>query len=231
MASYSNRVLRRCCLAIALAAALTGALLDTTPAHASIVGCTPDWSQPQAEIYATDNTAVITDPSDPRLQDRLELFELQADATILSNSAWPAGSTVVDGVFWSSELHQTTYERSRDFHLQCVNELELHDIAAQIREQFHQESVLAFEYLPQGAPGANAVTVEVPGVDSDRFHDALAGDPLARSRLVGGSVADQHTLILVADIADVSIARSLAMQAGGQAVAAAVRYGRREFVA
>jgi hypothetical protein len=44
-------------------------------------------------------------------------------------------------------------------------------------------------------------------------------------------VADQHTLILVADIADVSIARSLAMQAGGQAVAAAVRYGRREFVA
>jgi hypothetical protein len=230
MTSHSIRVLRSCWLAITLGASFTGPVLGATPVHASIDGCTADWSQPQAEIYATDNTAIITDPDDPRLQDRLELFELQADATILSNSALPVGSTLVDGVFWSSELQRTTYERSREFHLLCVDALALHAIASQIREQFRQDSVLAFEYLPQGAPGADAVTVEVPGVDVDRFREALATDPVARTRLVGGSVTEQHTLILVADVADLSIVRALAIRAGGQAGATAVRHGRREFV-
>ncbi|WP_197501442.1 hypothetical protein [Mycobacterium sp. 852002-51057_SCH5723018] len=211
-------------------ALLIGALLAAPPVHAGIVGCSPDWSEPQAELYATDNTAIIGDAADPRLQDRLQLFELQVDATVLGNAGLPAGSTLLDGVFWSSEPQQATYERSRDFHLQCVGELELHAIATQVREQFHQESVLVFAYRRQGAPDADAVTVEVPDVDPNRFHDALAGDPLARARLGGGSVTEQHTLILVADIADLGVARSLAIKAGGQAGAAAVRYGHREFV-
>ncbi|OBA75966.1 hypothetical protein A5641_23390 [Mycobacterium sp. 1554424.7] len=217
-------------LAVTLTALLIGAVLAAAPVQAGLAGCSPDWSEPQAELYATDNTAIIGDPTDPRLEDRLQLFEFQVDATVLGNGGLPAGSTLLDGVFWSSELQRATYERSRDFHLQCVGDLELHAIAAQVREQFHQESVLVFAYRRQGAPDADAVTLEVPDVDPNRFYDALAGDPLARARLGGGSVTERHTLILVADVGDLGVARSLATQAGGQAGAAAVRYGHREFV-
>jgi hypothetical protein len=43
-------------------------------------------------------------------------------------------------------------------------------------------------------------------------------------------VTEDHTLILVADIADLALARQLAVEAGGQAQAATVQYGQREFV-
>jgi hypothetical protein len=43
-------------------------------------------------------------------------------------------------------------------------------------------------------------------------------------------VTDDHTLILVADLADLGLARRLAAEAGGQTQAATLRYGRREFV-
>lgn len=46
-----------------------------------------------------------------------QLFELQADATLAFNDAAVTGSTLVDGVFWSAQLQQITYERSREFHL------------------------------------------------------------------------------------------------------------------
>ena len=36
--------------------------------------------QPDAEIFATDNTALITDAKDPRLNDRLERFAHRVDA-------------------------------------------------------------------------------------------------------------------------------------------------------
>jgi hypothetical protein len=84
--------------------------------------------------------------------------------------------------------------------------------------------------LPTDAPEVNAVTVNVPDVDTARLHEALAGDPVARDRLVGGSVTEQHTLIVVADIADLRLARRLAAEAGVQPQAVTVQYGRREFV-
>jgi hypothetical protein len=84
--------------------------------------------------------------------------------------------------------------------------------------------------LPTDAPEVNAVSVNVPDVDTARLHEALAGDPVARDRLVGGSVTEQHTLIVVADIADLRLARRLAAEAGGQPQAVTVQYGRREFV-
>ena len=210
---------------------MAAAVVNATPVRANIIGCSPDDpSQPHAELFATTNTAVITDTDDPRLRDRLELFELQVDTTVLANDAVATGSTLVDGVFWSAEVHQMTYERSRDFHLSCVDEFELHRIADQVRQQFHQESVLTFQHLPHDAPEVDAVTVEVPDVDTSRLHAALAGDPAARDRLVGGSVTEDHTLILVANLADLGLARQLAVEAGGQTQAATVRYGRREFV-
>jgi hypothetical protein len=214
-----------------LAGLITAAIVSATPVRANIIGCSPDDpSQPQAELFATTNTAVITDTDDPRLRDRLELFELLVDTTVLANAAVATGSTLVDGVFWSAERHQVTYERSRDFHLSCVDGFKLHRIADQVRQQFHQESVLTFRYLADNAPTVDAVTVEVPDVDTSRLYAALAGDPAARDRLVGGSVTEDHTLILVANLADLGLARQLAAEAGGQTQAATVRYGRREFV-
>jgi hypothetical protein len=218
-------------LGMALAGLFIAAILGATPVHAGGVGCSLDeLSQPRAELFATDNTAVISNRDDARLRDRLELFELQVDATVLANAAVATGSTLVDGVFWSPATHRTTYERSREFHLACVEESQLRRIADQVRQQFDQESVLTFEYLPSDAVEADAVTVDVPDVDTSRLHDALASDPLARDRLVGGSVSEDHTLILVADVADLGLARQLAAEAGGRVQAATVRYGRREFV-
>jgi hypothetical protein len=218
-------------LGMALTGLMAAAIISATPLHANIIGCTPDDpSQPRAELFATTNTAVITDADDPRLRDRLELFELQVDTTVLANAAVATGSTLVDGVSWSADRHQLTYERSREFHLSCVDEFELHRIADQVRQQFHQGAVLTFRHLPSHAPEVDAVTVEVPDVDALRLYAALAGDPVARGRLGGGSVTEDHTLILVADIADLGLARRLAVEAGGQPRAATVDYGRREFV-
>jgi hypothetical protein len=216
---------------MALAGLIAAAIVGATPVGANIIGCSPDDpSQPHAELFATTNTAVITDTEDPRMRDRLELFELQVDATVLANAAVATGSTLVDGVSWSAERHQLTYERSRDFHLSCVDEFELHGIADQVRQQFLQGSVLTFRDLPHDAPEVDAVIVEVPDVDTSRLYAALAGDPVARDRLAGGSVTEDHTLILVADIGDLGVARRLAVEAGGRPRAATVRYGRREFV-
>jgi hypothetical protein len=216
---------------VALASLLSGAVISSTPLHANITGCSPDDpSPPRAELFATDTTAAISDYDDPRLQDRLELFELQVDATVLSNAGVATGSTLVDGVFWSANKRRTTYERSREFHLSCVDQFQLHRIAYQIRRQFHQESVLTFEYLSTDAPEADAVTVTVPNVDKSRFYDVLAGDPMARSRLVGGSVTEDHTLILVAAVADLELARQVAVATGGRTQTMSVQHGRREFV-
>jgi hypothetical protein len=193
--------------------------------------CSPDDpSQPRAELFATDSTAVINDSDDPRLRDRLELFKLQVGTTILANDAVPTGSLLVDGIYWSPKTHRTTYARAREFHISCMDELQLHRIADQVRQQFHQESVLTFEDLPSDAPEVDAVTLNVPDVNTSRLHDAFAGDPIARDRLLGGSVTEGHTLILVADIADLGLARQLSVAAGGQAHAVTVQYGRREFV-
>src|ERR1700729_1888192 len=79
-----------------------------------------------AELFATDNTAIVTDPDQP--QDGPGLFEIQADLTIIQNGATVTGSTLLDGAYWSNELHQITYERSREFHLCSPGEPTLHTV-------------------------------------------------------------------------------------------------------
>jgi hypothetical protein len=179
-----------------------------TPASAA--PCQP------AELFVTDNT-------DP-------LFEAQADTTMAQGGATPMGSTPLDGVFWSNALQQASYERSREFHL-CADEPALHTAGEALRGQFHQESVLSFGYLPQSAPGVNAILITVPDVDIARFGDALTADPTARNRVRGGSVTTtDHTLILVAGNDDREDARRLVDEAGGNWNTATIAYGRREFV-
>jgi len=186
-----------------------------------------------AELFATDNTAVIADPhSDTaaQLQDGLQLFEVQADATLAHAGETVTGSTLLDGFTWSPQLQRVTFERSREFHL-CGTDGSSHTAAEALRRQFHQQAVLTFDYLPQQAPGADAILVTAPGVDAARFRDALAADAAAHSRLPAGSVTTDHTLTLVAGAGDLEVARRLVGEAGGNWDAATIAYGRREVVA
>jgi hypothetical protein len=63
-----------------------------------------------------------------------------------------------------------------------------------------------------------------------RFHDGLVADQQVRERLIGGSVTDDGTLILVADLADLERTREFVERIGGRWDSATVRYGDREFV-
>ncbi|OSC43008.1 hypothetical protein B8W66_00920 [Mycobacterium decipiens] len=184
------------------------------PANGGGPACRP------AELFATDNTA-----------DGLELFERQAVATIAPTGVMVTGSTLVDGVFWSNELQQISYERSREFHLCVVDEPTLHTAAEELHRRFNQEVVLTFDYLPRHAPEADAILITVPDIDIARFHDAFASDSAAHHRLLGGSVTTvDHTLILIAGNGDLDVARRLVEKAGGDWTAATFAYGRREFV-
>jgi hypothetical protein len=214
---YAGRILL--VLALLLAAFTTG---PERPAAAA--------RPPQAEIFATNNTAIITDPSDPRLNTRLMRFAQQVRRIVHDNGAQPRGSTLLDGVFWSEDLRQTTYERSREFDVNRTDPMELHHIAELIRKQFDQESVLTFELLPQTSPRADAIEIEVPGVVVERLHDGLVADPVARDHLQGGSVTLDGTLILIAALADFDLVHHFVTELGGDWTRRTVRYGDLEFV-
>ncbi|MGC0416237.1 hypothetical protein [Embleya sp. AB8] len=186
---------------------------------------------PEAEIFVTDNTAVISDPADPRLNTQLNGFACEVRSIIRRHGSDPEKSSLLDGVFWSSTLQNTTYERSREFDVDDIDAARLHDVAEVLRKRFAQESVLTFEYLRADAPRAGAIEVEVPGVDVQRLHDGLAADPEARDRLSGGSVTVRGgKLILVADRADAALVQRFVGTLGGDWSKATIRYGDREFV-
>jgi hypothetical protein len=182
-----------------------------------------------AELFATDNTAVSTDPD--ALQDGLGLFEVRAGSTIARHGEAVTGSALLDGVSWSPVLQRVTYERAREFHLCGPGEPALHAAAEALRRQFDQDAVLTFGYLPPHAPEADAVIITVPGVDVAHFRDALVADPVAHTRLPDGSITTDHTLILVAGHGDLDIARRLVGEAGGSWDAATIAPGTREVVA
>jgi hypothetical protein len=203
----------------------------TAPATATIHDCAPgNPLTPQAEMFATNNTETIADPADPRLQDRLEPFASDVDETILANDALPVGSDRVNGVYWSENLQQLTFESSRQFHLTCVDEGELTRIAELVAGQFGQESVLTFTHQPDEAPTADSFIAEVPGVDVQRFQDALAADPDARSRLGGGSITEDGSLVLVAADEDAEVARRVVAVSGGELDMSGVRHGTSRFL-
>src|SRR5262245_14820253 len=130
-----------------------GALGDCAPANPLM---------PEAEMFATNNTDTIADPSDPRLQDQLQPFESQVDGTVLANAALPVGSDLVHGIYWSEDMQQLTLESSREFHLACVDDGELTHIAEDVAHQFGQESVLIFSYRPDGGPPGDSFIADVP---------------------------------------------------------------------
>jgi RTX calcium-binding nonapeptide repeat (4 copies) len=183
--------------------------------------------QPDAEIFATDNTAVITDPDDPRLDDRLNGFAYRVGRIIDDGGGRPRGSELLDGVFFGSEL---TFERSRRFDVDHVSGDELHGIAETIRRRFLQQSVLTFDHLPPADPGVDAVELDVPGVSARALQNGLVADEEARERLFGGSVTLDKHLLLIASLEDAEFARGFARRIGGDLERARTSYGEREFV-
>lgn len=200
--------------------ALTIAMMAALAAPAAA----PAASAHDAEIFATNNTAVIADPADPRLKDPLIGFERQVDKIISEGGGKPRGSELLDGVFASDA--GTTFERSRRFDVNRVDDEALHTIANTIRERFDQQSVLTFD---RGGE-TDAVELEVPGVSAQALRDGLLSDVQAREHLFGGSVTQDEHLLLVADRADEALAVAFAKKIGGDMQRAKARFGERDFV-
>ncbi|MFE9369286.1 hypothetical protein ACFYM2_05835 [Streptomyces sp. NPDC006711] len=207
---------------------VTGAGVETRAesanAGAATRGCPP------AQIFATDNTAIITDPADPRLKTRLTRFDHEVRGIIHANGARPGPSKLLNGLFWSRELEKTTYERSREFDVGHVSPDGLRHIAGVIRKRYHQESVLTFRCLARISPATDAVEIQASGVSPTALRDALLADPEARDELGGGSVTLDGRLILVAPVADLPVAKKLTQALGVDWDTAQVRYGDEEFV-
>jgi hypothetical protein len=200
------------------------ALAVTAPAAAAHGGV------PDAEIFATNNTAVITDPADPRLRDKLKGFARDVEEIIDDGGGDARDSELLDGVFFSSDLGTTTFERSRRFDVDDVADDQLHAIADTIRDRFDQQSVLTFDHLPAGDEDVDAILLEVPSVKAQDLRDGLLADQTAREELFGGSVTLDDRLLLVAELADADLAREFAQRIGGDLRRAVTRYGERDFV-
>ncbi len=215
---------RRAALVVATAAtAATGSLAaDTASAKGGRL--------PDAEMLATNSLAIITDPADPRLQDRLVGFKREVRQIIRRGGGKPRRSQLLDGVFFSSLLGITTFQRSRDFDLDRVSDQELYDIAETVRQRFLQQSVLTFDYPERPWDRVDAVELEVPGVDADALRNGFQADAEARERLQGGSVTLDGRLLLIASLEDLALAKRFVTEIGGDLRDATIRPGRVEFV-
>jgi hypothetical protein len=188
----------------------------------------PAASASDAQIFATNNTAVITDPGDPRLKDKLKEFARQIERIIDDGGGEARGSELLDGVFFDGTT--TTFERSRAFDVDRVSDDELHTIADTIRARFKQQSVLTFDKLPAGSQAVDGVLLDVGHVSASALRKGLLEDAEARERLFGGSVTQDRHLLLVASLDDADLARAFAKKIGGDVKRSKLKYGRREFV-
>jgi hypothetical protein len=94
-----------------LVAVVAGASCGSALAHGTRL--------PDAEIFATNNTAVITDPADPRLSDPLRAFERKVERIVERGGGVARGSQLLDGVFFSSDLQTTSACASASTRSRC----------------------------------------------------------------------------------------------------------------
>jgi hypothetical protein len=185
---------------------------------------------PDAEIFASNTTAVITDPGDPRLDARLVRFKREVNRIIRRGGGQPRESQLLDGVFFSTILGFTTFERSREFDVDGVSQRELRVIANRVRRRYHQQSVLTFDYPERRSDSIDAVEVEVPGLRAQQLRDGFQADAEARQRLAGGSVTVDGRLILIAALEDFQLVERFVSEIGGDFDDATIRGGQQEFV-
>lgn len=174
--------------------------------------------------------AVRPTRADPRLRTRLQRFDHEVRAIISANGARPGTSTLLNGVFWSSDPEEATYERSRRFDVDQVGRDGVRHIAGVIAKRYDQEAVLTFRCLPRTSPETDAVEIQAPGVSQADLHGALIADPEDRDALGGGSTTLDGRLVLVAPLADLPMARKFTKALGVDWNDAEVRYGDEEFV-
>jgi hypothetical protein len=122
-------------------------------AIAALAIAAPAASASDAEIFATNNTATITDAGDPRLDAHLDGFARRVETIVRDGGGRPRGSELLDGVFFDAGLGTTTFERSRVFEVDRVDDGELHAIAETVRRRFLQGSVLTF--APRATPSSS----------------------------------------------------------------------------
>lgn len=212
-------------LAVGAVAATGGAATATADGHGPLMRGTPD-----AAIFASNNTATITDPADPRLGKQLNGFARKVTRIIHRGGGVPRGSQLLDGVFFSSDSGTTTFERSREFAVDDVTDAELHAIAEEVRVRFGQQSVLTFDHLPDNEE-LDAFEVQIPGLDATRLREGLLANPDAAARLFGGSVTLDGRLVLIAELADFALVRAFVTDTlGADFATASFRFGDREFV-
>jgi hypothetical protein len=216
------RTLRRVAVSLAVAGGAAGSAASGTLARTSQL--------PDAEIFATSNRAVITDPADPRLKDKLVGFERSVKRAIRSGGGVPRRSRLLQGVFYDSQLEATTFERSREFDVDSVTRPELHRIADRVRRRYHQRSVLTFDYAERRSDPKDAVEVVLAGIDEQRFRDGLLADKEVRETLVGGSRTADGRVVLIAARIDLGLVRRFVAAIGGDLSKATIRSGHREFV-
>jgi hypothetical protein len=209
------------------AAGLLAGLLAIAPTAASAHG---SGGLPDAEIFATNNTAVITDPDDPRLDKQLNGFARRVTRIIEEGGGTPRGSQLLDGVFFSSDLNYTTFRALARLRRGPRHRRELRAIAERVRRRFNQQSVLTFDYLPAHAKRVDGVELEAPGVSADALRQGLLDDQVAREALFGGSVTQDGRLLLVADLANADLARTFAAKIGADLGRAITRPGDKELV-
>ena len=164
---------------------------------------------PDAEIFATNNTALITDPDDPRLRP--------------PDAASPAASTRIidDGGGKPARVRAARRRvlllRPRQHDVRALAPLRRRPRRAttscttsprRVRRRFLQQSVLTFDHLHRRDPDADAIELDVPHVSAQALRDGLLDDPDAHERLFGGSVTQDRHLLLVADRADADLARA-----------------------
>ena len=193
------------------AAAIAAALAFAVPAGAH--GARP---VPDAEIFATNNTAVITDPTTRGCDDRLSGFARRVERIIerrrRPRRAARSCSTACSSPPTSAPRRSSARAASTST---ASTTTSCTTIAETIRRRFLQQSVLTFDHLRRGDPDVDAIELEVPGVTADALRDGLLADPEARERLFGGSVTLDGHLLLVADLADAELARAFAKRIGG----------------
>ena len=186
---------------------------------------------PDARIFASSTTAIITDPGDPRLSDRLVGFRREVKRIIRRGGGVARRSRLLDGMFFSPILGFTTFQRSRAFDVDRVSRRELRGMAATVAQRFHQQSVLTFDRAERRTDPVDAVEVEARGVEASRLRFAFVADAEVRRRLMGASVSLHGRLLLVAALEDLAVVERFVTALGVPFGDVGVRRGHREFVA